>query len=120
MSGTSTRETVTADAGDSGGRTYLYGCLLLVGTLVILSAAGVWAAYRTADAVSSLTGGTTPTQVLELVEGLAAGLMNGSIRPETGIQMLCQLFADTRDGVLTTEEIWSILEQARDACGARL
>jgi hypothetical protein len=98
----------------------LYGCLALVAIAVIIAAAGGWAIYRAAGSGVSLTGGMTVGEAFHTGEQFVAGLADGSIRPEVGVQIACRLFIDMSDGVLTKEEIGSILEQIRRACGASL
>ena len=107
----------------TGGRSrgvYLYGCLVLIAIIVILSTAGVWAIHRAADDATPLTGGLTIGEVFDIGERFVAGLMDGSIRQEAAVQILFRLFTDMSDGVLTTEEIWSILGEIGRACDVRI
>ncbi len=110
----------------------LYGCLALVGIVVVLTAVGAWAAYRAADGAlkaferlqaegeAALPAGITSQEASRIGEEFIDGLMDGSISPETGTRILSELFFDANDGILTKEEIGSILDQMRRARGMNL
>jgi hypothetical protein len=106
-------------------RTCLFGCLIAVGVCVILSAAGAWMIYRAAERLEAGGGETLPPgityqEVWSIGERFIDGLTDGSIGPETGVRVVSQLFFDVIDGVLTKDEIGSILEQMKRACGMSL
>jgi hypothetical protein len=125
-------KTTPTDPGTGRRSACLYGCLVAVGIVVILSAVGVWTAYRTAggalralerleaEGEAALPPGVTLQEATLVWEEFIDGLMYGSIRPETGASILSRLFLDASDGVLTREEIGSILEQMRRARGMNL
>jgi hypothetical protein len=111
--------------GSQKSRTCLVGCMIAVGVCVILSAAGAWMIYRAAERLEARGGETLPSGITyqeawSIGERFIGGLTDGSISPETGVRIATQLFIDAIDGVLTNDEIGSILEQMRRACGMRL
>jgi hypothetical protein len=117
---TNSRQITPTGTGGRGRGVCLYGCLALIAIVLILSAAGVWAIHRAADGATPLTGGLTIGEVFDTGERFVAGLMDGSIRPEAAVQIVCRLFTDMSDGVLTAEEIWSILGEIGRACDVRI
>jgi hypothetical protein len=114
------RKIMPTGTGGRGRGVCLYGCLALIAIAVILSAAGVWAIHRVADGATLLIGGLAFGEVFGIGGQFVAGLMDGSIRPEVAVQILCRLFTDMSDGVLTTEEIRSILGEIGRACDVRI
>ncbi len=125
-------KTTGGGAGSGGRSACLYGCLAAIGIVVILSAVGSWAAYRVAggalkaverfeaEGEAALPPGMSSQEATVIWERFIDGLMDGSIRPETGARILSRLFFDASDGVLTRQEIGSILEQMRRARGMNL
>ncbi len=85
--------------------------------MVYRAAEGVpWvAAGPEAGGNTALPAGITSQEAWRIGEQFIEGLVDGSIPPETGVRIVSQLFIDAVDGVLTNEEIRSILEQVRRA-----
>lgn len=106
--------------GSQQGRSRLLGCPAVVGICIILSAVGAWAIYQAAERGAALPAGITYHEVWLTGEQFIDGLMEGSIRPETGVRILSQLFINASDGILTKEEIGSILEQMKRGNGMNL
>ncbi len=110
----------------------LLGISAAAAICVIAAVAGGLAAYRSAGdvigtrtymkagAVGMLPAETTHRELWLAGKQFIDGLIMGSIRPETGVRIASEFFIDARDGVLTKEEIGSILDQLRRVLGMNL
>ncbi len=110
----------------------LLGISAAVAICVVAAVVGGLAVYRSAGDVIGTrtymkagTAGILPAETTHRELWLTGkqfidGLITGSIRPETGVRIASELFIDASDGVLTKEEIGSILDQLRRVHGMNL
>ena len=99
---------------------YLYGFVAVITIAVVVFTGGARASSWAADGAAVPTGDITLRETIGIGERFIKGLMDGSIEPETGFQIVNRLFIDMGDGVLTEEEIGSILKQVKLACDVLL
>ncbi len=102
------------------GRFLLIGWIAVVGIFIGVSAAETGAVCRAAEGNVMSPAGIVYRDLWSTGKRLIDGLMEGSISPESGARIVSQLFGYASDGVLTKEEIESILEQIRRVDGINL
>ncbi|MBN2224597.1 MAG: hypothetical protein JW765_07990 [Deltaproteobacteria bacterium] len=124
--------TASAENGPQSKRARLFGLSAAIGVGIILSVAGAWVVYGSAEGIigtreplevgseAATPPGAAYPDIWSTGEEFVNGLMNGSIRSETGVRIVSQLFINASDGVLTKEEIGSILQQMRRVHGMSL
>jgi len=116
----SNEKSVSNSTGVKCRNAYLYGFLALITAAMVVSTGGGRASSWAADNATPPTGIMTLRETVGIGERFIRGLMDGSVEPEAGFQIVNRLFIDMSDGVLTEEEIGSILKQVKRACDALL
>jgi hypothetical protein len=107
------------------------GCLVLLGVLILLIGAGVYlftiAGKGTVEVLEEYHEELSPLlpeeygdDVFGFFSEVLKGVISGEIEPDSALELSFALFRSLYDGVLTPDEIRSILELLSEVGGERL